>query len=43
MSKGPGLGSREALVLFNNRDASVVKGILGKASFQKRNAERAVD
>ncbi len=35
VSKGPGLGSREALVLFNNGDASVVKGILGRSAFKR--------
>ncbi len=35
VSKGPGLGSREALVLFNNGDASVVKGILGRSAFKE--------
>lgn len=35
VSKGPSLASREALVLFNNRDASVVKGILGRSAFKR--------
>lgn len=35
VSKGPSLGSREALVLFNNRDVSVLKGILGRSAFKR--------